>query len=97
MSAPHIIIVAGETSGDLLGADLIKAVRVLYPDAAFSGVGGPAMIRTGFSSHFDISEIAVMGLGPILANLRRLFGLVGLTAAHACDTRPDIVVLIDSP
>ena len=97
MSAPHIMIVAGETSGDLLGADLIEAVRVLYPDAAFSGVGGPAMIRAGFSSLFDISEIAIMGLGPILANLRRLFGLVGLTAAHACDTCPDIVVLIDSP
>ena len=97
MSAPHIMIVAGETSGDLLGADLIKAVRVLYPDAAFSGVGGPAMIRAGFSSLFDMSEIAIMGLGPIMANLRRLFGLVGLTAAHACDTHPDIVVLIDSP
>jgi lipid-A-disaccharide synthase len=44
-----------------------------------------------------MSEVAIMGLGPILANLRRLFGLVDLTAAHACDTRPDIVVLIDSP
>ena len=97
MSAPHIMIVAGEASGDLLGADLIKAVRALYPSAAFSGVGGPAMIRAGFSSLFDMSEIAIMGLGPILANLRRLFGLVGLTVAHACDTCPDIVVLIDSP
>ena len=97
MSAPHIMIVAGETSGDLLGADLIEAVRALYPDVAFSGVGGPAMIRAGFSSLFDMSEIAIMGLGPILANLRRLLGLVGLTAAHACDTYPDIVVLIDSP
>ena len=38
MSAPHIMIVAGETSGDLLGADLIEAIRALYPDAAFSGV-----------------------------------------------------------
>ena len=91
------MIVAGEASGDLLGADLIKAVRALYPSAAFSGVGGPAMIRAGFSSLFDMSEIAIMGLGPIMANLRRLFGLVGLTVAHACDTCPDIVVLIDSP
>lgn len=97
MSAPHIMIVAGETSGDLLGADLIEAIRVLYPDATLSGVGGPAMTRAGFSSLFDMSEIAIMGLGPILANLRRLFGLVDLTAAHACDTRPDMVVLIDSP
>ncbi len=97
MSAPHIMIVAGETSGDLLGADLIEAVRALYPGATFSGVGGPAMMRAGLPSLFDMSEIAVMGLGPILANLRRLFGLVGLTAAHACDTCPDIVVLIDCP
>lgn len=97
MSAPHIMIVAGETSGDLLGADLIEAIRALYPDATLSGLGGPAMTRAGFSSLFDMSEIAIMGLGPILANLRRLFGLVDLTAAHACDTRPDMVVLIDSP
>jgi lipid-A-disaccharide synthase len=91
------MIVAGETSGDLLGADLIEAIRALYPDATLSGLGGPAMTRAGFSSLFDMSEIAIMGLGPILANLRRLFGLVDLTAAHACDTRPDMVVLIDSP
>ncbi len=97
MSAPHIMIVAGETSGDLLGADLMEAVRAIYPNAAFSGVGGPAMIRAGFPSLFDMSEIAIMGFGPILANLRRLFGLVGLTVAHACNTCPDIVVLIDSP
>ena len=97
MSAPHIMIVAGETSGDILGADLIEAIHALYPDATLSGVGGPAMTRAGFSSLFDMSEIAIMGLGPILANLRRLFGLVDLTAAHACDTRPDMVVLIDSP
>ena len=97
MSAPHIMIVAGETSGDILGADLIEAIHALYPDATLSGVGGPAMKRAGFSSLFDMSEIAIMGLGPILVNLRRLFGLVDLTAAHACDTRPDMVVLIDSP
>ena len=97
MSAPHIMIVAGETSGDLLGADLIEAIRALYPDATLSGVGGPAMTRAGFSSLFDMSELAIMGLGPILANLRRLFGLVDLTAEHAFDTRPDMVVLIDSP
>ena len=76
MSAPHIMIVAGETSGDLLGADLIEAIRVLYPDATLSGVGGPAMTCAGFSSLFDMSDLAIMGLGPILANLRRLFGLV---------------------
>ena len=97
MSKPHIMIVAGETSGDLLGADLMRALCAAQPDTKFSGVGGPAMSRAGFSSLFDMSEIAIMGLGPILANLRRLFGLADLTVAHACETQPDIVVLIDSP
>ena len=62
MRAPRIALIAGEASGDILGAGLIDALRRRYPDAEFVGIGGDAMRSAGCQTWFDASELAVMGL-----------------------------------
>ncbi len=93
----HIMIVAGETSGDALGADLMQALRAQADGLMVTGVGGPKMSAQGLASIFPMSEIAVMGLKEILPRLPKLFRLVDETVAHALATAPDALVLIDSP
>ena len=61
-SGPVFAIVAGEASGDTLGADLIRALRRVFPDAKFEGVGGPKMSAEGFVSHYQMDRLSVMGL-----------------------------------
>ena len=96
-SVKHIMIVAGETSGDALGADLMLALRAQKSGTMITGVGGPKMSAAGLASIFDMSEIAVMGLREILPRLPRLFRLVDQAVAHALASEPDVLVLIDSP
>ena len=101
MKAPRgtlIYLVAGEESGDQLGAGLMRALRArLGADVAFAGVGGNAMEREGLASVFPMSEIAVMGIGAVVARLpgiiRRGLALVDTIVA----ARPDALVIIDSP
>lgn len=93
-----VFLVAGESSGDFLGAGLMRALRMARGDAvAFSGVGGPLMQAEGLSSLFPMSDIAVMGLGPVLRRLPTILSRLRLTIAAACREAPDVVVLIDSP
>lgn len=93
-----IVLIAGEESGDQLGAGLMRALRArLGPGIAFAGVGGHAMEREGLASAFPMSEIAVMGIGAVVA---RLPGIVrrGLALVDTIVTaRPDALVIIDSP
>jgi lipid-A-disaccharide synthase len=93
-----ICIVSGEESGDLLGSELMKAVRErLSGEVAFSGVGGTRMKAAGFESFFDISDIAVMGLTAVLARLPLIVKRVYQTVDGVIDADPDVLVIIDSP
>ncbi len=93
-----IFLIAGEESGDQLGAGLMRSLRArLGPGLSFAGVGGHAMEREGLASVFPLSEIAVMGIGAVAARLpgivRRGLRLVDTIVA----ARPDALVIIDSP
>ena len=63
----------------------------------FVGVGGPRMEAAGLESAFPLSEVAVMGILPVLARLPRIFAHISWAAEHVIDARPDGLVLIDSP
>lgn len=97
MSAPLIYIVAGEQSGDVLGARLIAALRAARPELEFAGIGGPRMREQGVTSLFDLSELAVMGLLEVLPKILRLRRLLHDAAADVAARRPAVLVTIDSP
>ncbi len=96
-SAPRIALVAGETSGDLLGAGLIAELRRHFPDAEFAGIGGDAMRDAGCQTWFDASELALMGLAEILRHLPRLLKLRRAFRQRVLDWRPDVFIGIDAP
>ncbi|MGE0769668.1 MAG: lipid-A-disaccharide synthase [Hyphomicrobiaceae bacterium] len=94
----RLFLVAGEHSGDALGASLMAATRMLsHRPVRVSGVGGEHMAAEGLQSLFPISDVAVMGPLAILGALPRLIRRVNAAAAAGIATRPDAVVIIDSP
>jgi len=96
-SSPLIALIAGEDSGDQLGAELIAALRKRYPQARFVGIGGARMQREGFESWFDIRELSVMGFAEVIRHLPRLLRLRKALLARLLEARPDVVVGIDAP
>jgi lipid-A-disaccharide synthase len=94
---PSIFLVAGEESGDRLGAALIAAIRQRCgDDVTVAGVGGPAMAAEGMPSLFPIDELAIVGLG-IAGKLPLILRHIRQAAAAAVAARPDVLVIIDSP
>jgi lipid-A-disaccharide synthase len=94
----HIFLVAGEQSGDALGASLMSALQAkLDQSVVFSGVGGAQMGARGLKSLFPLSDVAVMGPLSILRRLPRIISRVYATVDAAVAERPDVVVIIDSP
>jgi len=98
MSAPlRVGLVAGEASGDTLGADLISAMLKLAPDAQFFGVAGPKMQAAGCEVWEPAESLAVMGLFEIVRHLPRLLRLRARARALFLAARPDVFVGIDAP
>ena len=90
-------IVAGEISGDILGAGLIQSIRKRYPNAQFEGIGGPLMIDQGFHSHVPMERLSVMGLVEVLGRIFELIGIRRRLKRHFIKTRPDVFIGIDAP
>lgn len=94
----RVAVIAGEPSGDHLGAGLMRALRRnLNGAVVFAGIGGPEMEAEGLASAFPLAEIAVMGPLAILARLPRLVRRVYEAVDHVAAFRPDVLVIIDSP
>jgi len=96
-ASPRIFLVAGEPSGDRLGAALMAALARRLPGVRFDGIGGSGMTAQGLVSRFPMRELSLMGLLEILPHLPRLVRRLSETAATVCETRPDLVLTIDAP
>jgi len=92
-----IAIIAGEASGDILGAGLIRSLRQRYPNARFVGIGGDEMIAEGFHSLVPMERLSVMGLVEVLGRIRELFSIRSRLLDYFFTTPPDVVIGIDSP
>lgn len=92
----RVFLIAGEASGDKLGAALMSGLKQLTtPD--FSGVGGPLMQAEGMDSLFPMDELSIMGLAEVLPKYMHLKRRIAQTAAAVIAARPDVLVTIDSP
>jgi lipid-A-disaccharide synthase len=95
--ALRVGLVAGEASGDTLGADLINALRKLAPDTQFFGVAGPKMQAAGCEVWEPAESFAVMGLFEVLRHLPRLLRLLARIRRMFATVRPDVFIGIDAP
>jgi lipid-A-disaccharide synthase len=92
-----VFLIAGEASGDKLGAALMAGLKLLRPDVTFDGVGGPLMQAEGLASRFPMDELSVMGLAEILPKYRALKARIAQMADAVVQTQPDVLITIDSP
>jgi lipid-A-disaccharide synthase len=96
-AGPHIYLVAGEESGDRLGAALIRALRRARPGIRFSGIGGGHMAAEGVPSLFPLGDLAIVGFVAIVKSLPSILRRISEAADAVVAARPDMLVIIDSP
>lgn len=96
--AVKVAVIAGEMSGDLLGAGMASEIRLTAGrDVDLIGVGGPALAAEGLTSLFDFNDIAIMGVSAVLGRLPLLLRRINQTVDALVAARPDVLVIIDSP
>lgn len=93
----RIFLIAGEPSGDKLGAALMAGLKELAPGVTFDGIGGTQMAAEGLVSRFPMRELSVMGIAEILPKYRALKRRIRETVQTVIDTAPDVLITIDSP
>lgn len=89
-------LIAGEPSGDSLGARLMEAIKRKDKNAQFFGLGGDSMQAQGLKSLFNITELAVMGLAEVIPSIPRILKRIKQTVADIQNTNPDVIITIDS-
>lgn len=92
-----ITLVAGEASGDQLGAALIRAIHAHHPDTRFTGIGGPLMQAEGMDCWWDCSELSIMGLFEVIKHVPRLLKLRRQLIERVLKLQPDVYIGIDAP
>ncbi len=92
-----LTLIAGEPSGDKLGAALMAALKTLQPNLQFHGIGGPLMQAQGLESLFPMEELSIMGIAEILPKYRHLKRRIAQTAAATLAENPAALITIDSP
>lgn len=97
ISSPLIYLIAGEASGDILGARLMASLREKNGAVRFAGIGGPKMTWQGMKSLFPMDELSLMGLAEIIPHIPKLLRRIKQTADDIGARKPDVLVTIDAP
>ncbi|MBI0114267.1 MULTISPECIES: lipid-A-disaccharide synthase [unclassified Gilliamella] len=92
-----IALVAGETSGDILGAGLIRTLKKHHPNIKFVGIAGPLMQAEGCQAWYEMDELSVMGIVEVLGRLRRILAIRRDITKRLIDLKPDVFIGIDAP
>ena len=94
---PNILIIAGETSGDLHGASLVREILKLKPELNIWGIGGEKMRKEGMQTEYDISLMNFLGFSEVIKHLPFIKRVFRKITDLICERKPSLIILIDYP